>query len=349
MKLSRGIFLFFLTLVFASTAFAAEFSDNFDDQKLDPNYWSVIESDHGSLQEVGGGVDMYVPNGISGFTGIASKCQVVGDFDIQADFELTTFNTYWSSASLQVQSADKKNQALIYVSISKDSKRHYESPYIKDGVQRMPFGYYTPDLWAPVNEFDGLKNGKLRFVRQGSQITSYYFHNDEWQHLTTNDVFDQPGTVSLSIAGSMNNPTVSVIWDNYSAKSGQLSGCEEPTKTVAIEVRHSINPRNKGVIPVVILGTADFDATTIDPGTVLFGKTGIEAAAVKSNFTDVDSDGYVDLLVHFKTEESGIQCGDKAVHLTGTTFDQKKIIGTDSIKTAGCQQCKKSVRKRAAI
>ena len=327
----------FLTLALAITAQAAEFTDNFNDQELNPNYWSVIESERGSVREFGGGVDMYVPNGIAASTGITSKCQVEGDFDIQADFELITFNTYWSHASLQVESADKKNRALIYVSISTDNKRHYEAPYVKDGVVRTPSGYYTPMLWG-TNDLDTLKNGKLRLVRQGSRITAYFFQKDEWVHLITNDVFDQPGTVVLAIASAMNNPSVNVIWDNYSAKSAKLTGCEEPIKNIAIDVRSSINPRNRGVIPVAILSSDSFDATTVDPGTVRFGRTGIEAVAAKSTFEDVDSDGDLDLLLHFKTQETDIQCDDTVVNLTGTTFDKKKIKGSDSIKTAGCNR-----------
>jgi hypothetical protein len=99
---------------------------------------------------------------------------------------------------------------------------------------------------------------------------------------------------------------------------------------------NSINPRSKGLIPVAILSTSAFDATTVDPTTVRFGAAGTEAPAVKSAEEDVDGDGDTDLILHFNTQQSGIQCGHTSASLTGATFSGQKIEGSDSIKTAGC-------------
>lgn len=111
---------------------------------------------------------------------------------------------------------------------------------------------------------------------------------------------------------------------------------------VAIDIKpgsdpNSINPRSKGVIPVAILTTATFDATTVDPATVRFGRTGTEAAPVQSALEDVDGDGDTDLILHFNTQAAGIVCGDTSASLTGETFDGQMIEGSDSINTAGCR------------
>lgn len=112
--------------------------------------------------------------------------------------------------------------------------------------------------------------------------------------------------------------------------------------TVAIDIKpgsfpNSIDPRSIGVIPVAILTTDSFDATTVDPTTVLFGPTGIEAAPVRSALEDVDGDGDTDMVLFFKTRATGIQCGDTSASLTGKTFSGQMIQGSDSIKTAGCK------------
>ena len=65
---------------------------------------------------------------------------------------------------------------------------------------------------------------------------------------------------------------------------------------IAIDIKpgtfpNSINPRSKGVIPVAILTTDTFDATTIDQTTVRFGPNGTEPAPVQSALEDVDGDG----------------------------------------------------------
>lgn len=112
-------------------------------------------------------------------------------------------------------------------------------------------------------------------------------------------------------------------------------------RSVAIDIRpgndpNAINPKSKGVIPVAILTTDAFDATTVDPTTVHFGAAGTEAAMVHSALEDVDGDGDADMILHFKTQHTGILCGDTSASLTGETLTRQAIGGSDSIKTVGC-------------
>jgi len=99
---------------------------------------------------------------------------------------------------------------------------------------------------------------------------------------------------------------------------------------------NSINPQSKGKIPVAILTTDSFDATAVDPTTVLFGATGSEAAPVQSATEDVDVDGDIDSVLHFVTEDTGITCGNASASLTGALFSGVRILGSDSIETVGC-------------
>lgn len=100
---------------------------------------------------------------------------------------------------------------------------------------------------------------------------------------------------------------------------------------------NSINPRSKGVIPVAILSSATFDATTIDPATVAFGPNGASESHGKGHIEDVNGDFLDDLVLHFKTRETGIQCGDTEAAITGETFDGVPIQAEDSIRTVGCK------------
>ena len=97
---------------------------------------------------------------------------------------------------------------------------------------------------------------------------------------------------------------------------------------------NAINVRSRGVIPVATLTTADFDATTVEPEMVQFSG----ASPVRWAVEDVDSDTDWDMIFHFKTQETGIACGDTEAALTGETFDGQSINGTDSIKTVGCKK-----------
>jgi hypothetical protein len=98
-----------------------------------------------------------------------------------------------------------------------------------------------------------------------------------------------------------------------------------------------INPKSKGVIPVAILTTNTFDATTVDPLSVQFGPDGATEAHGRGHIEDANGDGRLDLVLHFNTKETGIQCGDTSASLTGKTFNGQAIEGSDSIKTVGCK------------
>ncbi len=111
---------------------------------------------------------------------------------------------------------------------------------------------------------------------------------------------------------------------------------------VAIDIKpgsdpNSINLKSKGVIPVAVLTTPEFDAADVDPTTVGFGPDTAGIAHSAAHLEDVDGDGDIDLLMHFRTQETGIQCGDTYATLTGETFDGSPIEGSDSIKTVGCK------------
>ena len=111
---------------------------------------------------------------------------------------------------------------------------------------------------------------------------------------------------------------------------------------VAIDVKpdsfpNLINPRSEGVIAVAILTTNDFDATTVDPLSVKFGPNEAVAALNTGHTEDVNGDGRLDLVLHFKIPDTGIACGNTVVILTGTTLNGQLFSGADSIQTVGCK------------
>lgn len=94
---------------------------------------------------------------------------------------------------------------------------------------------------------------------------------------------------------------------------------------------NSINLRNNGVIPVAILGSEDFDVTTVDFTSVYFA--GEEPKNKKPGFEDVNEDGFMDMVLQFRTQETDIAPGDEEATLTGITYDGTPFSGTDAIVT----------------
>lgn len=110
-------------------------------------------------------------------------------------------------------------------------------------------------------------------------------------------------------------------------------GCVTP---VDIDIKpgsdpNSININNKGVIPVAILTTDDFDAADVNADTIKFG-LGDASSVHSGHLEDVDSDGDIDLVLHFNTQDAGIGADDTQATLTGETNDGQKIEGSDSVR-----------------
>jgi hypothetical protein len=96
-----------------------------------------------------------------------------------------------------------------------------------------------------------------------------------------------------------------------------------------------VNPFARGVIPVAILGSEVFDVAVVDVATLAFGPD--EASprhAVGGHIQDVNDDGLMDLLSHYRTQDTGIAIGDTEACVTGETFDRMPFEGCDYIRTS---------------
>ncbi len=98
---------------------------------------------------------------------------------------------------------------------------------------------------------------------------------------------------------------------------------------------NSINLGSKGVIPVAILSSADFDASTVDPFTITLADVAVKVKGKSGNagsLEDVNDDGLLDLVVHVYTEGLALSAGDVETELHGETYGGMPIIGNDSIR-----------------
>ena len=88
----------------------------------------------------------------------------------------------------------------------------------------------------------------------------------------------------------------------------------------------------KGMIPVVIITTDNFDATTVNVNTLEFGpgKAGVAHSDAR-HVEDISGDGKDDLMLHFRFEETGLDCESKTAELFGQTVAGDEIEGVDNI------------------
>jgi hypothetical protein len=123
---------------------------------------------------------------------------------------------------------------------------------------------------------------------------------------------------------------------------GTVNGVPPSVTVVSIAIKPPtaspvpINPGSRGVIPVAILSTNAFNATTVDPTTVRFGTNNAKNSSPAS-VEDVNGDGRPDLVLHFRSQDTGIACGDSVVTLTGKTTANISFTGSEAIQTVGCK------------
>lgn len=99
-----------------------------------------------------------------------------------------------------------------------------------------------------------------------------------------------------------------------------------------------INLKKEKSLNVAILGENTFDALQVNPETVRFGTTGVEATPTRARGSDYNHDGYADLILTFKTADTNINCEDTEGVLTGETYSNPALTikGSDAF-TVICQ------------
>jgi hypothetical protein len=113
---------------------------------------------------------------------------------------------------------------------------------------------------------------------------------------------------------------------------GKLTPKSTVPTLVGIDIRPGIYPndvdlKSKDEVPVAILTTADFDANSVDIVTVALAG----AKRARCAWEDVNNDGRVDLLCHFKTKNLNLDKESTVAILTGKTLDGTNILGMDTV------------------
>ena len=148
------------------------------------------------------------------------------------------------------------------------------------------------------------------------------------------------------------NPTAFITGLKF-VSTGQFTGTMTPivSETVTTELKPGtgpacINPKSKGNVPFAILGSS-VDVKSIDRGTLQIDDDSNPVTAgvapIKSSFEDVDSDGKVDLVLHFDTQQlsnAGLLIDGQTLYITGQFSDGDLFVGSDVMFLSAGPICK---------
>jgi len=128
-----------------------------------------------------------------------------------------------------------------------------------------------------------------------------------------------------------------------------------PVSDVIIDIKpgsnqNNINLKSKGVVPVAVLTTDDFDAGMVNPATAQFAG----ASPERWKLEDVDDDGDDDMLLHFRTQELDLDQNSTqatltalltgqitAARSTAEVSDDTTVSGTDEVQIVSSKKSKK--------
>lgn len=132
---------------------------------------------------------------------------------------------------------------------------------------------------------------------------------------------DIPGTGRLLWIGLLASSLASGVWQPVRVSIDVKPG-DSPT---------SIEANREGMLPVAILTTPQFDATTVDATTIRIGPTGTEAEPFRTMSDDVNKDGRLDLLILVRLQDMKVKCEDKAIRLKAQTQAGTDIEGSEAV------------------
>jgi len=146
--------------------------------------------------------------------GVAAQCHLMGDFDVQVDYQLLQWPPQ-SGVNLDFDTFDIVNGSFGDV----------HGMFVFDPGGGTGISTHFP---GPVNTFvrDPALSGTLRFTRVGGTLTAYRFTGGGWSALQSTSDAATEVAVALNVFSNVapfTHPDVKVAYDNFRVNSGTFA------------------------------------------------------------------------------------------------------------------------------
>jgi len=177
----------------------------------------------------------------------------------------------------------------------------------------------TGDFYVDVDEDGSYTEGTDEDLFIGQEYTIWFYAaNNNWRCVDDygNDAWGSPDIEGTITATAVAADAITVEID---IKPGSYPNV--------------VNLGSNGVLPIAILSSKTFDATTVDPATVTLKGSDVAVRGKSENALaheeDVNGDGLLDLVCKVETEN--LYPGAGYAILTGSTYGDQAIVGQDEI------------------
>lgn len=207
-----------------------------------------------------------------------------------------------------------------------------DAPYGASGDLYGCFSCHAIDSSSGINQF---------LIERDCQAC----HHPDLHHILYSSMIPYPTDAPYSASGELYvclscHAAHSSAGTNQFPIEGDCQACHHPrdVKSVIVDIRpgsdpNSINLESKGVLPVAILGSKDYDVIEIDASSIL-----LEGEAPPLRWSlQVGAYGYMDLMLKFSNKAVRDALGDLQpgqtyeIWITGTFKDGTYVLGSDSV------------------
>jgi hypothetical protein len=222
---------------------------------------------------------------------------------------------------------------------------------------RVDFSYEVAGADLPQTTAGGLYWSDDTVFDAGDQLAHSFTVNTGQQtysgSVQTSEFNDPPMDATHLLLAVDPNDTI-----NESEESNNIVA-RRVAQIVTVDIKpgsdpNSINLGSNGKLPVAILTTPDFDATTVDtsdPSQIQFGDPVLAGSVspLRANLEDLDKDGDADLILHFSMRdivaEQALDSDSVVAELTATAWldpTPLMIKGADSVRIVPSRGSKSS-------